>query len=72
MSQQMPAMQRPNSAVPPETYYRFQAEAARLPQPERQVLARRLEEDRLKAKRAGDLDREVHYLRLLNILQRTP
>lgn len=68
-----PAMQaqsvsRP-PAVPVETYYRFEQEAARLPGSERQTLVRKLEESRLSAKKAGDLEREVHYLRLINILQ---
>jgi hypothetical protein len=58
-------------SVAPETYYRFQMEAAKLPSGERGALARKLEEARQGARSSGDVERELHYVKLINILQAT-
>ena len=59
------------SAVPLETYLRFQAEAAKLPPSERQGLARKFEDSRASARQAHDFERENHYMQLIRILQDT-
>ena len=57
------------AAVPEETYVRFSQETARLPAPDRQALFQKLDHNRRSARDAGDTARELHYFRLLDILQ---
>ena len=69
MQQQSPRVQA--FSVSQETYYRFEQDVRRLAPGERKVLARNLENKRAEAKQGGDVARELHYLRLLHILQDT-
>lgn len=57
--------------VPESTYARFEERARALQPRERELLARSFEEQRAQAVRNGDVARELHYLRLLDVLRRT-
>lgn len=57
--------------VPESTYLRFEDQVRALPAKERALLARSFEEQRAQAVSTGDVARELHYLRLLDVLRRT-
>ena len=60
------------NSVPEEVYQRFASDVRNLSAVQRQQLGVTLEQSRATATREGDMSRERHYQRLLDILRATP